>query len=286
MVHSRSLVPIIALGATAVLACARHSGSSLDVGPTDASPPDAGTACAEVLRVGVGVRGSYSFDSGQGGTAPQLTLTDHGPGPTFFAFPELPAVTVQARDMCTARFEGVDLAVTCVDGPGSTRSVVASRLILANGFQVAPACLQLDDQVGVHDVQAVAQAWAEAATGCGVNGSTRRHVRFSIEVPAPVPPKERYGNHLVRPRLHAPALGVFIELGDIVHEGTCYAQRFDTPRGVAYACSDDDIELAAVYQVGRTIFYRTSSPQLSTLTLPCDVNADFDAQSSERLRWE
>ncbi len=108
LVHPRSLTPIVAWGATAVLACARQSGSSLNVGPTDASPPDGGTSCAEVLRIGVGVRGSYSFDSGHGGTAPQLTITDRGPGPNFFAFPELPAVTVPARDMCTARFEGGD----------------------------------------------------------------------------------------------------------------------------------------------------------------------------------
>ena len=43
-----------------------------------------------------------------------------------------------------------------------------------------------------------------------------------------------------------------------------------------------------MYQVGRTVFYRTWSPQLSTLTLPCDVDvdADFDVTSAERLRWE
>jgi hypothetical protein len=276
---------IVALGATAVLGCARGSGSSKSVDSSDASRPDAGTSCANVLRVGVGVRGTYSF-AGYLGTAPQLNLTDLGPGPSLFAFPELPAVTVPAGDMCTARFEHGDLDVACVDGPGSVRSVVASRLELAKGFRVDPACLQIEDHVGVHDVQAVAQAWAEATRGCDVDGGTRRRVRFSIEVPAPLPPKERGGFHVVWPRLRAPALGVSIELGSIMHEGSCYARRFETPRGVGYACSDEDIELAAAYQVGRTIFYRTASPQLSTFTLPCGIDADFDVHSSEQLSWE
>jgi hypothetical protein len=159
-------------------------------------------------------------------------------------------VTVPAGDMCTARFEHGDLAVTCVDGPGSVRSVVASRLELAKGLGVEPACLQIVDHVGIHDVQAVAQSWEAATRGCEVDGGARRRVRFSIEVPAPVPPKEPHGFQVLRPRLRAPALGVSIDLGSMVQLGTCYAQRFDTPRGVGYACSDDDIQLAAAYQGG------------------------------------
>lgn len=281
----RSLIcaAIVALGAT-VLGCARRSGSSQSVDSTDASPPDAGTSCARTLRAGVGVRGTYGFE----GHAPalQVNLTDLGPGPVFFQLPELPAVTVPAGDMCSARFDRGDLALTCVDGPGSVRSVVVSRLELAKGFGVDPGCLQIEDHVGIHDVQAVARSWQAATMGCEVDGGPRRRVRFSIEVPAPVPPKEPHGFRLARPRLRAPALGLSIELGSIAQYGFCYARRFDTPRGVGYACEDDDIQQAVAYQVGGTIFYRTSSPQLSSLTLPCGVDADFDVRSSEPLRWE
>ena len=245
------------------------------------------TSCAKVLKVGIAVRGTYGFDSEASSTAPRVGFTpDVGPGPVFFSFPELPAVAVAASEMCSARFDGGDLAVTCVDGPDSVQSVVASRLDVARGFQLDPECVQLEDHVGIHDVQAVAHAWAEATKGCSVDGGARRRVAFHLDVPPPIPPKGRGGNHLVRPRLRAPTLGVDIALGDIDHEGSCYARRFDNPRGVAYACSDEDIELVAVYQVGRTVFYRTWSPQLSTLTLPCDVDADFDVKSPERLSWE
>jgi hypothetical protein len=253
---------------------------------TDASPSDGATSCAEVLRVGVGIRGTYGLQSDYSGLAPQVNLTNLGPGPTYFTLPELPAVTVPASEMCTARFDGDDLAVTCVNGPGAVQSVVASRLELAKGFRVDVACVQIEDHVGVHDVQAVANAWAEAARGCEVDGGGRRHVEVSIVVPAPVPPKMREGFRVVRPRLRAPTLGVNIELGEIVHEGACLAKRYATPRGVAYGCSEDYIGLAAAYQVGSTIFYRTSSPQLSALTLPCGVDADFDVQSAEKLEWE
>jgi hypothetical protein len=242
--------------------------------------------CAKVLNVGVGVLGDYSFDSGHGLSAPEVDLTELGPGPRFFLLPELPAVTVPAGDMCTARFEGGDLAITCVNGPGSVQPFVASRRTLADGFGVDIACLRIEDRVGVHEVHAVADAWAEATKGCEGDGGTRRHVRFAIEVPAPLPPKERGGFRFVRPRLRAPALGVNIELGDLWHEAFCYARRLHSPHGVAYACEDDGIEMAAVYQVGRTIFYRTSNPQLSTLALPCGVDADFDVKSSEQLHWQ
>jgi hypothetical protein len=269
-----------------IAGCTRRSAPPPTRDLADAASHDV-PSCAKVLKVGITVRGTYGFDSEASSTAPRLGFTpDVGPGPVFFTFPELPAVTVAASDMCSGRIDDGDFAVTCVDGPGSVRSVVASRLDVARGFQLDPECVQLEDHVGVHDVQAVAKAWMEATKGCGVDGGVRRRVPFLLDVSPPTPPKERYGNHHVRARLRAPSLGVNVALGDIDHEGSCYARRFDNPRGVAYACSDEDIELVAVYQVGRTVFYRTWSPRLSTLTLPCDVDADFDVKSAERLPWE
>jgi len=251
-------------------------------------------SCARVVRAEVGVEGTYAIATRPGypQTSPVVTLT-HLAGPSFLWLPELPGLTMPARELCNAQREGDDLAVTCVDGPGSTHRVSVKRDDLARGFGVDPACVVLEDGIGARDVDAAARAWRDAA-GERLSDGGVRVVHFVLEVrpPArggPLWPRDEPVPRAVLARLRAPALGVSLELGQVdehVSANDCYARRFDEPRGIGYACSNMGITLAAAYQVGRSVYYRTNAPELRTLPLPPNVQVEFEVKSFEPMQWQ
>jgi hypothetical protein len=87
-------------------------------------------------------------------------------------------------------------------------------------------------------------------------------------------------------RLRAPALGVSVELGEVDEYETpanCNVQRFEEPRGLGYSCSAMGTSLAAVYQVGAAIYYRSNDPRLHAIRIPCNAVADFDVRGFEPM---